>query len=227
MNIPDLWAEIEREHAWRIDELRFFQNQLINFDSDSEKKTYRKALVLLLYSHFEGFCKFALVHYVKAVNSEGLRCIDVNYALAAATLSELFAQLRNPDSKSSIFKSALPTDAKLHRFARDKEFLEKMAHFGTRSVTIPDKVIDTESNLKPVVLRKNLFQIGLPHDKFAGLEGQINKLLEFRNNIAHGSKIDGLEEAEYEKLSEDVNLIIRQIKRDIMSSLSSAAYLRV
>lgn len=227
MNIADLWAEIEAEQTWRQDEVRFFQNQLSNFKSDEEKNKYRKALILLLYSHFEGFCKFAFTHYVKAINLENLTCGQANYAIAAASLSEIFQTLCNLEKKSPEFKNVLPEDKKLHVFARHKEFLENVNKFESKVLAIPDELVDTESNLKPVVLRKNLFKLGFPHDKFEHLEGQINKLLYFRNNIAHGTNIAGIEKDDYEKLRDDVNLIISEVKQEVMSALQNSAYLRI
>jgi hypothetical protein len=38
--------------------------------------------------------------------------------------------------------------------------------FTIRPVNIPDHVVDTEANLNPVVLRKNLYRLGLPYDLF-------------------------------------------------------------
>jgi hypothetical protein len=226
MNLASLWAEIEEEHTWRVDELRFFQNQLFAIESEARQKTYRKALVLLLYSHFEGFCKFAFSHYVRAINSEGLNCADVNWSIAAASLSELFAQLRHPDSKCVEFRNTLPDDAKLHRFARDREFLANVNLFDAKAVAVPDEIVDTESNLKPVVLRKILFRIGMQYDRFVPLEGRINRLLNMRNNIAHGVHVGGVEKTDYESLRDDVNVIMTQVKRDVMTALSSGEYRR-
>jgi len=132
MNIADLWAEIEEEQKWRQDEVRFFQNQVGNFVSNDDKNKYRKALILLLYAHFEGFCKFAFSHYIKAINSEGLNCGQANYAITALSLSEILKELRNPDKKNPEFKNALPDDAKLHLFAREQEFLEKSDDFNAK-----------------------------------------------------------------------------------------------
>jgi hypothetical protein len=226
MNLGALWTEIEAEQTWRTDELRFFHNQVAKLHREDERKIFRKSLVLLLYAHFEGFCKFAFAHYIKAINSEGLTCREVNAALGAATLARMFAELRNPEKKAREFGNALPDDAKLHRFAREREFVEKSSEFETRFVTIPDDVVDTESNLKPVVMKKNLYKIGLDHNRFSSFDGQISKLLQFRNNIAHGVQVAGLEHNEYDQLRSDVSLIMTQIKRDVMSALQNKAYLR-
>ena len=51
---------------------------------------------------------------------------------------------------SAEFRRDLPNDTKLHRFARDQEFIERVADFIIRLVNIPEHVVDTESNFNPV-----------------------------------------------------------------------------
>jgi hypothetical protein len=122
MNISQLWAEIENEHLWRMNEIRFFQNMLPVDQPGIKQDQFRRALILILYAHFEGFCKFTFLLYVNSVNSEGVTCAQANFAIAAASLSTVFADLRHPDKKCPEFRNSLPDDSKLHRFARDREF---------------------------------------------------------------------------------------------------------
>ncbi len=226
MDLGSLWAQIESEYSKRTDELRFFQNQLAKFATDNEKDQYRRALILLLYAHFEGFCKFSFTLYISTINGEGLKCKEINFPLAAAALHELFKGLRNPTSKSPEFKNALLDDAKLHIFARDREFVERSNDFENKTVAIPDEVVDTESNLKPIVLRKNLYRLGFQFDKFKSTEWQINRLLELRNGIAHGVLISGISEADYEAQRKSVYDIMTEIKSLVMKALTDKEYLR-
>lgn len=226
MNLTEFWAEIEANQTWRVDEIRFFQNRLIEIDPVEKQDQYRRVLVLLLYAHFEGFCKFALLHYVRGVNEAKVKCGEVSYAIAATTFADVFQTLRNPQKKCDVFRRSLPDDAKLHRFARDREFLERINELETKPVDITDTVVDTESNLKPVVLKKILYRLGLPHDTFNSLEGQINKLLNYRNDIAHGETKSGIPEKIYEELRDDVYSIMDQVKREVMNALQNKQYLR-
>jgi len=184
MNLSETWAEIEEELRWRQDEIRFFSNQLSNIDTPDDQNQFRRAIVLLLYAHFEGFCKFAFLTYIKVINGENLHCKDANFSIAASSLTDYFDALRNPENKTDYFRNALPEDRKLHRFARDKEFIENMQHYDHRPLVIPDDVVDTESNLKPVVLKKMLFVLGFNHDAFTAIEGNIHLLLR-RDNRHH------------------------------------------
>lgn len=226
MNIAQLWAELENDQAWRQREIRFFQNQSAKLESEKEQNQFRRPLILLLYAHFEGFCKFALSLYVKAINEEGIKCSDADYAIAAASLADLFRTLRNPEKKCEDFRRSLPNDTVLHRFARDREFIERINLFDKRTVNIPDHVVDTESNLKPVVLRKNLYRLGFPHDQFEDIEGKIHLLLKYRNKIAHGELLTGIDREKYERLKDATYKVIDRIKRDVMHSLQNKQYLR-
>lgn len=164
--------------------------------------------------------------YVKTINDEGIKCSDADYAIAAASLADLFRALRNPEKKCDDFRRTLPNDTELHRFARDREFIERISLFDKRTVNIPDHVVDTESNLKPVVLRKNLYRLGFPHDQFEDIEGKIHLLLKYRNKIAHGELLTGIDRKQYERLKDVTYKVIDRIKRDVMHSLLNKQYLR-
>jgi hypothetical protein len=89
MNIEDIRAELESDFRWRQGELLFLQNQGASL-AEAEQETFRRAVVVLLYAHFEGFCKFALLVYVNEVNKAQVKCHEASYALAAASLADLF-----------------------------------------------------------------------------------------------------------------------------------------
>src|SRR5689334_6536765 len=226
MNISQVWSEIEEDLSWRLDELRFFQNQLAWLKSEQEQERFRRALVLLLYAHFEGYCKFALTLYVDFINRSGITCADATFAIAAASLSDLFKALRNPDKKIPEFRNALPDDTKLHQFGREREFIERTAEFAIRPVKVADDVVDTESNLKPIVLRKNLYRLGFASDQFAEHEGSINQLLEYRNKISHGQMQGGLSGNSYDTLRGAVFEVMNEIKLQVMRAIKNRSYLR-
>jgi MAE_28990/MAE_18760-like HEPN len=224
MNLAELRAELEADRAWREEEIRSFQNRGASIDDEKERKRYRRALVLLLYAHYEGFCKFAFVLYASAINRSGILCGEACHAIAAASLADLFRNLRNPQMKSDFFRRQLPDDSKLHRFAREREFVERTSEVKMHPVNIPDHVVDTESNLTPIVLKKNLFRLGLPHDQFQAHDGEINKLLGIRNGISHGSLKDGVEQEQYEKLRTATFTIMSGLGAGIMKALADKAY---
>ena len=227
MNLEEINTQLEDELTWRQDEIRFLHNQLSYITKEDDKKCYRKALVVMLYSHFEGFCKAAFSIYANAINQENLTCSHVTDQIIASSLAIVFRDLENMNKKSSLFKNDLPDDRIIHRFARQVELINNLNVIWTRRVNIPiDDVVDTEANLKPSIMRKILYRLGLPHDAFNENEGKLHSLLNYRNKIAHGSAKDGLDEKQYEEIQTSTIGIMSSTIKMIMNALSETKYLR-
>lgn len=218
---------METELAWRKEELAFFKNQLYNIDDEEQQNKYRKSLVLMLYSHFEGFIKICLLTYVQYVNSLHRKRKDFNEQLVASSMNREFAAYDNNDIKCSVFKNKLPEDKRLHRFYRRVNLLENIEELEQSDLVIPDEAIDTESNLWYIVLQKNLFKVGLPIDLFDGLSKDIDALVNRRNSIAHGTERVGVREEEYSKWENKSYWIMEQIIIFIYRDVCNENYLKV
>lgn len=227
MNLTELWAEIEEELGWRVDELRFLNNQIELLQFEEEKEKLRRPVLLMIYAHFEGFSKFAFNLYITAINSEDLECREVNSVILASSFTEIFKDLRNPNSKSDVFRSTLPDEKKLHRFARSVHFLDELNEKLGLKVKIPDSTIDTESNLKPAVMSKLLYSVGLDYNLFAVHSPSIHRLLHKRNKISHGESRAGIEKEEFTILYTLAIEIMKGIKSEIMVCLTEKKYLKV
>lgn len=226
VDLAEFRAEMETEREWREAEMRQLRNQLSLLQSDDQRKTARKALVVMLYAHFEGVSKALLTMYVNRINSLGLRVDEVVPHIGAASLAKVFHALRDPNKKCAEFSRDLPDDAALHRFARDREFVEVAWKVAQRSAQIDsEEVVDTESNLKPVVLKKILFRLGLDPELAKPWEGTIHTLLNRRNDIAHGTAKAGIEESEYGKLEQAVSKVVDGIVKAVSEAVVCKAYL--
>lgn len=180
--------------------------------------------VLLTYSHLEGFCKFALTAYVSAINSLNLGAEEATAPLVAGSMAELFAALRHPQSKHEFFSGPLPDDAKLHLFAREREFVENFKAAMARPVKLPDDLIDTESNLKPIVLMKNLYKLGLDYTQVEPHKGTVNKLLGVRNAIAHGSSLKAPKAEEIDEYVKTTFGVMGFVQQQIYMALRQENY---
>lgn len=76
MDVAEVRAELEEELTHRLDEIRFFRNQLDEIDAVDEKERYCKCLIVMLYAHFEGFWKAAFSIYLNVINQENIKCKD-------------------------------------------------------------------------------------------------------------------------------------------------------
>lgn len=226
VDLAELRAEMEAEREWREKEMRLLHNQLSFFMSEEQRRTMRKALVVMLYAHFEGTCRALLTMYVNRLNGLGLRVVDVVPSLGAASLNDVFHSLRDPNRKCVEFVRPLPHDESLHRFARDREFVEVAWKIADRPLRIDaDVVVDPESNLKPVVLKKILFRLGLDPTLAKPWEGAIHMLLNRRNSVAHGTERAGIEEKEYAQLEQAIRLVIDALVQSISDAVARGVYM--
>lgn len=226
LDLEDILAQIEDEFNWRILELQQLKNNLSYLENENNEKVYRKALVVMLYSYFEGFTKAAFNIYVDSLNKLNLNRAFFNENLQASSMQGIFYEYHNEEKKEKHFKKELPEDGKLHRYARQISFLEALHHFKQEKLILPEKIVDTEANLKPVVLRKILYRLGFNYEEFKQYEGNINKLLNRRNSISHGSQKQGIEATEYNDVERDVLQIMDELRLMIFDSLVKKKYLR-
>jgi len=204
------------------------KNIINGLNHENQKAIARKALVVMLYSHFEGICKTIFGIYISQINSLGLTVSEANSSLGAASLDDMFFALRDPLKKCPEFRNSLPDDAALHRFSRDRNFVEVTKDLEKRSVILKhDRIADTESNLKPVVLKKILYRLGIDPAIAEPWEGVVHRLLRRRNDVAHGTARGGIDEEEYEKLEVAVRSVTDAIVIAIDDCIREKRYLRV
>lgn len=217
-------AALEAELAWRQEELAFFKNQL-NEISEEEKNKYRKSLVLILYSHMEGYIKICLQTYIQYINSQELSRIDVKTGLIVASMHKEFIAYENLERKSEFFRKELPDDTRLHRLYRRVDFMEKVDDFKEQKLNIEDQIIDTESNLWYIVLQKNLYKVGLPVDLFDGYQSAIDALVNRRNSIAHGNFRSGVTAEEFSNWETKVSDVLSGVTRLLYDYANNKKYL--
>lgn len=227
MHSPEeVFQEIESDRAVREAELRLIENLLAKTPDEVERKMLRRSLVLLAYSHVEGFCKFSLITYVRAVNSLNLPCARATPPLVALTLSRVFAALRDVNSKHQYFARSLSEDKDLHRLERERVFIERYEEIVENQVQIQDDVIDTKSNLNSVVMKRNLYQVGLGYRVLGEHGSTLDMLLGVRNAIAHG---DSIKDPKPNEIQTYVSLSFKLmgfVQLEIYEALRNKAYQR-
>ena len=226
MTADELRAALEAELAWRQEELAFFKNQLNNISDENDQRRYRKSLVLILYSHMEGYIKIALQAYIQYINSQQILRKDAISGLMVAGMHKEFLAYENLDRKCAIFRRELPEDTSLHRFFRRVDFMEQLDTFRDTTLVVEDSVVDTESNLWYIVLQKNLYKIGLPIDMFEQYRSEIDALVNRRNSIAHGNARAGVDQQEFLNWETKVSLVLSDVTRLLYDYANHQRYLQ-
>jgi hypothetical protein len=221
-----VFEELEADRFQRESEIRLLENIISRTADIDERDALRRSLVLVTYAHLEGYCKFALIAYASAINSLNLPCREAVFPLVASSLSKAFSALRDVNSKHPSFRAPLPDDRELHLLWRERQFVENFTAMLDTLVKIPDKLIDTKSNLSTVVLKRNLYQLGLDHTLVEPHAGIINELLNRRNAIAHGDRGTIPEASDALRFVSSAFSTMAFIQREIYSTLSTEAYRR-
>ena len=151
---------------------------------------------------------------------------EATSAIVAGAWAKVFTAIETGDQKSSIFRSKLPDDTQLHHFARRRDFIEQFVDFTKQIAQIPEDTINTESNLWPIVMQKNLYLVGLDHDVFSHHDRTISLLIHRRNSIAHGGDDNGFSAKEYEDLESAVFKIMDDLMDIIMDAIQQEKYRR-
>jgi hypothetical protein len=224
MTTQDFESELFRGYDWHFDEVRRLKNLIAPVADPFDQDEYRKSLVVVLYAHFEGFCVFALQHYLLAVNRARIDCKSAVPAILAGSWEPVFNAMEHGDQKCRIFNRPLPNDERLHRHWRRRHFVEEMDRLLAEPVHMPEDAIDAESNLKPEVLQRNLFLCGLDHRFVDPHTETIHNLLGRRNRIAHGDERRGVPSIEYERYESAVFEICYRLIEFLTEAHANARY---
>ena len=227
MRSPDeVYQDIESDRSLREGETRLIENIATRTENEAERNMLRRSLVLLTYAHLEGFCKFSLIAYTSAINALKLSCRDATTALVAASLGKVFAALRDVNSKHPEFGRKLPDDRELHLLARERAFIEGYESIVAQHVEIPDRLVDTKSNLNSMLLRKNLYQLGLDYPIVDRHRTNIDMLLGVRNAIAHGDALKVPTQRDVQNYTAAAFEVMRFIQDEIYRALREERYRR-
>jgi hypothetical protein len=225
MTLAAFQEQLELEREWREAEVRFLNNLQSGLD-DIERFKVRRSIVCLLYAHVEGFVKFSFSLYVDQINKQNLFCRDVNPAIAAAAFSKELSALKDVKRKSKFFGTSLSDDKHLHGFARDVDFITKFSDFYNHPVIIGDDYINTENNVGREVLEKMLFQVGLEYTDMRDIYAPLNRLLNVRNDIAHGKRKQGVEDEDYSVFLNCCKAVMDTVARRLTNAFGTAKYLK-
>jgi len=223
--------ELDDAYAVKVEEIQKLENFASLHQSDRNTDEialgiFRKAQIMLLYAHFEGFCKFVLQCYVIYINKECVSIQDLKHGLLASCLEGAFNKLTDSQHKPVKIKAELKDDKVLQVLGRRREFLCAYNDTVKDIASInEDLCVDTESNLWAHTLKKLMYKLELTYDIVAEFQGDVNSLLHLRNAYAHGGRDKPPTEQEYTDYKKTVFMLMKRLRDEIQSSFSNRAYL--
>lgn len=164
-----LFQEIDDEMSWRRMEIHYLKSLLKQKRNSKEKDALEKSVILVSYSHWEGFVKSISMYYLSYITFLALPKNKMSTNLIASCL------IRVGENQNMATKIK-----ELHKVLTDDNY--KLA-FNI------DRLVDAESNLNSIVLDKILVNIGASTSAFDTKAIFIDYvLLKNRNEFAHGDR---------------------------------------
>jgi hypothetical protein len=208
--IEDLADSLDSDLGWRKKELTFVVNS-IKSESENERNMdiQLRIGVAILYAHWEGFIKNAGTYYIQYIKQLGLRYEELSENFIALSLRSTFCAC------SETNKTSIHT-----------ELVNILINGLSTIANIPYyDVIDTKSNLRWKVFKEILDTMGLEDSNYITKDKLINKLVDKRNEIAHGQRAYFKKE-EFFDLYKDVMDMLDYFKEQIILSASTEKFKR-
>ncbi|PTX14693.1 hypothetical protein C8N40_110122 [Pontibacter mucosus] len=216
---------LDEDLGWRKKEI---SDLLLIAKKESNNEVVLKSLILLLYAHWEGYIKLSSKLYIKYVSDKNINVGVLSSNFKAISIKEYISRCIENNGSMTL--------------ANEMAFMSKYLKLETRkfqaNVRIEDdfdsSIINTESNLKPKVLRNITSILGLGYKSAVQTrEHYLNsQLLANRNAIGHGSKFDDTKQVDFslslrdiEKLKEIVFAIIDSFRDDLLDYVANEYYL--
>ncbi|AFM04894.1 hypothetical protein Fleli_2529 [Bernardetia litoralis DSM 6794] len=215
--IEEVQKQLDEESTWRKKEITYLFNEANTKYKRNNKRNkedtssfFIRTSIVSICGHWEGFVKKSALLYLKAVASE-----ELSYKELALSFSGAFLKINQLGNKRN----------KKTKFYADLVYKLENETFNI-SITNSDFIIDTESNLKYIILEDILFIINIPTIEYETKRTMIDdKLLKYRNKIAHGER-DSVSFEEYKELKNGILELIEILKTDILNNLILKKYLR-
>lgn len=219
-----LRAVLEGELSWRQIEVKDIRNLISGDTGDlAPAQSYKRALIVMLYAHLEGFVRAALEEYAKTINDALVSVELAKKQLSAACLEDDFKQYRKTEEGDLTDVSGV----KARQVARDADLIEAIIQMRGRTVKLDvSKVCSTDSNLTPTVLRRNLARLALDDVKFKGFVDTLDGLLKRRNAIAHGENLQIKSDVNLAKLEADIFRLCDRLMIAIYEAVRDESYKR-
>ena len=205
-----LYESLEQEIEWRIFELAILKtNHLSSNLSELRKNIIRKYSVISIYALYEGFVVEAFNIYKEQINLLKIPPNKLNTRIITYFM----------DNKYKLYEERSNFE-KREQLTRELENI-----FFSNNIELNVK-INTESNVNIKVLNKLLYSFNLETVEDSRLKDKVNKLLKFRNSLAHGEVVLKVTDDLIYEFTDTVTVLMHLIAERILDAYKRRTYLR-
>lgn len=223
LTLDQLIDHLNEDLGWRKTELT-----KLSFMENVNDELKSKSMILLIYSHWEGYIKNACKQYLIHISDRNLKLSLLTESFKAISLKGMISEVLEHGSSLTL--------------SNELALINKFDNPGSKKFKVPSKIkedknkdfINTHDNLNLKTLNNFCKIIGIT--QITMIEGKSKyideTLLNQRNTISHGSKID-TDSNEFTLDINDINqlrdfslLIMEYIKEEIIHFAENEYYLR-
>lgn len=200
---------IKTDIDWRMGELATLKTIPHRYNMLKQHKSMLKTyLVPTIYAIWEGFVSNTMLAYIREINKEGIMCNSLKM--------DILLYITDVNDNLNLTVSRTQKDKR-------EMFLRNIYDTFTKPVNIIPKV-QTKSNVNFDVINYLLTSFGLlalPENYKDGL----NKLLNFRNKIAHGKEAIIVSDEHISEFTQLINNLMTEVAIRIEEGLTNKTYL--
>ncbi len=200
---------LNEELAWRKKELttNLF---MVNRCRVHEEQPLIRGSICILYAHWEGFIKNSSKAYLNHVSTLGMRYCDLSPTLVTLCLRSKFRD------------ASVTNKTSIHLEITDFILSDRLV-----KAKIPwASAIVTESNLNYELLFEILLLVGIDPLLYATKQNFVDeKLLRYRNGIAHGDRVEVLR-SDFQDIYKEIFDLIQRFRDDLEASVIGKNYLK-
>lgn len=209
-SLNDLHDFLNGDLGWRRKELYVYKAIVASAEA-AKKQAMLRGAIAVLYAHWEGFVRVAAQAYVEFVRQKRLRLGELSTPFVALA------------AKSHLHTMEQTTKARLH-----VAFVEWIFSELNKRAQLPQGTrLRTQGNLSVEVFQNILNMVGLTYrSEYALAEKPIlERLLELRNNLAHGAwqKVD---EAEFDQLYTEIEKLMVILCNEVENAAGRGSFRR-
>jgi hypothetical protein len=203
-----LIEELKYEVDWRIDEITTLKTLHVKHKfTDTQKKITQKYSIPAFYSLWEGFVTTGFSIYIRYINQLNLPAIRLCKNIIVHDI----------DIKYNLGDGRKYFDKKISLVDNIYNYVNKRVNLRTQ--------IPTESNVNFKVINDILSRFNLELLPNVPFNNDLDKLVHFRNNIAHGEVIHALDDILIDKLSITTMDLMYEVFSRIITGYQKQSYL--
>ncbi|WP_283789468.1 MAE_28990/MAE_18760 family HEPN-like nuclease (plasmid) [Bermanella sp. WJH001] len=192
------------DNNWRDGELAKFKVNPHKVD----QQLWDRMCIPMIYAHWEGYVVSSLRVLIGHLNKLQLSPKEVDTKLIVIGLGNTYNSLSGKQ-----------------RFDQKVDFTNKFIGLFENAIKFK-KEIDTKSNLNSKVLKELCDMFGFKFDSFENVSSDINRIVTFRNKIAHGENSILPDTDSIEKYISSVAIATDILLQEIDNFLSNKTYLQ-